>query len=110
MTPSNITVDVIKMNVSTDGLPITVCWSSQNVPNSKNVKYIVEERHHIGKHFLDERLLDWVVRKRTIRDRIIIRNLYKPGRWYQFRVTAVNENGTRGPSAPSEPFFAFDGI
>lgn len=28
----------------------------------------------------------------------------KIGRWYEFRVAAVNENGTRGYSVPSEPF------
>lgn len=28
----------------------------------------------------------------------------KPGRWYQFRVAAVNENGTRGFSSPSQAF------
>lgn len=33
-----------------------------------------------------------------------MKGIVKPERWYQFRVAAINENGTKGFSEPSQPF------
>lgn len=47
---------------------------------------------------------DWTPCVRTVKPYAILRKLVKPGRWYQFRVAAVNENGTRGYSENSLRF------
>ncbi|GJQ74618.1 hypothetical protein Trydic_g21473 [Trypoxylus dichotomus] len=74
----------------------------QSTSNKNDVFYIVQERHFTGKHLLDEYMSEWTSCMRTTKLRI--RHTVKPGRWYQFRVAAVNENGTRGFSEKSLNF------
>lgn len=74
------------------------------VPDSSNVLYAVEERHYTGRHFIESRMSDWTICFRSPKPSHILRHFVKPGRWYQFRVAAVNENGTRGFSPPSVRF------
>ncbi|KAJ8980792.1 hypothetical protein NQ317_004794, partial [Molorchus minor] len=66
--------------------------------------YLLEERHHAGRHFIESRLSEWTACSRTMKPSQFLRHFVKPGRWYQFRVAAVNDNGTRGFSEPSLPF------
>lgn len=80
-------------------------WKSKN-PFNKIIIYIVEERHHTGEHFVESRMGDWTPCLKSTKTNAGIRNIIKPGRWYQFRVAAVNENGTRGFSEPSPTFIA----
>nr|XP_026485502.1 anosmin-1 [Vanessa tameamea] len=68
------------------------------------VLYILEEQHHLGPKYEEERLGDWNLILRTNKTKVSLRNLLKPGRWYRFRVAAVSSSGTRGFSAPSSPF------
>ncbi|CAG9122693.1 unnamed protein product [Plutella xylostella] len=68
------------------------------------VLYIVEEQHHLGPKYEEERLENWNFVLRSNKTRVSIRDLLKPGRWYRFRVAAVSAEGTRGYSAPSAPF------
>ncbi|XP_018320031.1 anosmin-1 isoform X2 [Agrilus planipennis] len=65
------------------------------------VLYLVEERHHIGKYLVENRMSHWTPCIRTPKPKIVLKKILKPGRWYQFRVTAVNKNGTKGYSEPS---------
>jgi hypothetical protein len=68
------------------------------------VLFLLEERHHVGRHFSAARLSSWVARHRSSRTNVTLKNLLRPGHWYQFRVAAVSANGTRGFSEPSLPF------
>ncbi|KAJ8956787.1 hypothetical protein NQ314_006663 [Rhamnusium bicolor] len=68
------------------------------------ILYLIEERHHAGRHFIEKKLSEWTACSRTIKNSQIIRHFVKPGRWYQFRVAAVNENGTKGYSEESSSF------
>ncbi|KAJ8961693.1 hypothetical protein NQ318_021292 [Aromia moschata] len=65
---------------------------------------VVEERHHAGHHFTENKLSEWAVCARTAKRGHLLKNFVKPGRWYLFRVAAVNENGTKGFSEQSLPF------
>nr|XP_023019055.1 anosmin-1-like [Leptinotarsa decemlineata] len=47
---------------------------------------------------------NWSLCSKSMRPQRVLRNVLKPGKWYQFRVAAVNENGTRGFSNSSSPF------
>ncbi|GFG40022.1 hypothetical protein Cfor_10570 [Coptotermes formosanus] len=68
------------------------------------VLYLLEERHHVGRHFAAARLSNWVPRHRSSRTNVTLKNSVRPGHWYQFRVAAISANGTRGFTQPSDPF------
>lgn len=76
--------------------------------------YVVESRHHIGISFAERKMEnDWQNHKATMiyeikragnLRRFVGELKLKPGRWYQVRVAAVNEKGTRGYSVVSKEF------
>lgn len=86
---------------------VLIRWSPVNTTNvDELVIYIIEECHHYGKLFVPARLTKWIELKRTSHTSMEYRNIGEAGRWIQFRVSAVNENGTVGPSAPTSPLYA----
>ncbi|XP_053670150.1 anosmin-1 [Anopheles nili] len=75
--------------------------------------YVVESRFHIGTAYAEHKMEnDWQLHMpgSFIQDDLGMLKRYigelklKPGRWYQVRVAAVNDMGTRGYSAHSRPF------
>ncbi|XP_049821559.1 anosmin-1-like isoform X2 [Aethina tumida] len=68
------------------------------------VIYLIEERHHAGRKFNEKRLTEWTPCSRTVKFGQVLKHVVKPGRWYQFRLAAVNGNGTKGYSKASRPF------
>lgn len=93
--------------VSDYGKTLTVEWSPPDADTAAagHVTYVLQERHHVGAEYVAERMTAWTTVTRTDRTQEQLRQLYAPGRWFQFRVAAVNENGTRGYSPPSAQFF-----
>ncbi|VVC41210.1 Fibronectin type III,WAP-type 'four-disulfide core' domain,Immunoglobulin-like fold [Cinara cedri] len=93
--------------VSDSGKALAVEWTqpTSGVAAAGHVTYVLQERHHVGAEYVPERMTVWTTVIRTDRTREHLRQLYAPGRWFQFRVAAINENGTRGYSAPSKQFF-----
>jgi len=92
--------------VSDYGKALAVEWSAPSQGTSAgHVTYVVQERHHVGAAYVPERMTTWAMVTRTDRTREQFRQLHLPGRWFQFRVAAINENGTSGYSPPSEQFF-----
>lgn len=79
-------------------------WKAATVAPDTNVLYAVEERHYTGRLFIESRMSEWAMCFRSPKPSHILRRFVKPGRWYQFRIAAVNENGTRGFSSPSVKF------
>ncbi|EZA61765.1 Anosmin-1 [Ooceraea biroi] len=69
-----------------------------------DVRYLVEERHLVGPRYLESRLGSWTVCHVSTKPHATLRGRLKTGHWYQFRVAAVNANGSRGYSQPSRPF------
>lgn len=96
-------VRVVVVDVPDYGRTLIVEWTPPAVANG-HVTYLVQERHHVGAEYVPERMTAWTIVTRTDRVREHLK-LYAPGRWFQFRVAAINENGTRGYSPPSEQFF-----
>jgi len=93
--------------VSDYGKGLAVEWSAPSPGTSAggHVTYVVQERHHVGATYVPERMTTWAMVTRTDRTREQFRQLHAPGRWFQFRVAAINENGTSGYSPPSKQFF-----
>lgn len=93
--------------VSDYGKTLVVEWSrpAPEIAAAGHVTYVVQERHHVGAEYVPERMTTWATVTRTDKTREQFRQLYAPGRWFQFRVAAINENGTRGYSPPSEQYF-----
>lgn len=96
---------------------VTLNWETnkRNVKSSKlkqdsindeetSIRYLVEERHVLGPRYLESRLSSWSVRHVSSKPHASIRAGLKTGHWYQYRVAAVNKNGSRGYSQPSVPF------
>ncbi|XP_034184999.2 anosmin-1 Kallmann syndrome 1 [Osmia lignaria lignaria] len=78
------------------------CLNSSSL--DKNIRYLVEERHLLGPRYLESRLSSWTVRHVSTKSHATLRERLKTGHWYQFRIAAINENGSRGYSQPSRPF------
>ncbi|KAG5883095.1 hypothetical protein JTB14_027892 [Gonioctena quinquepunctata] len=78
--------------------------SSRQYKGGGPVLYLLEERNHEGKHFVGSHIGGWSLCSKSMKPRRVLKHLVKPGKWYQFRVAAVNENGTRGFSSSTMPF------
>ncbi|XP_055523589.1 anosmin-1 isoform X1 [Wyeomyia smithii] len=89
-------------------------WDISLEEESSAVYFVVESRHHIGVSFAERKLEDdWQYHMPTViyevarpasQKRYIGEMKLKPGRWYQVRVAAVNELGTKGYSTVSKEF------
>ncbi|XP_050429755.1 anosmin-1 isoform X2 [Adelges cooleyi] len=90
--------------VSDYGKTLQVEWTLMNRGNH-HVTYLLQERHHVGVKYVPERMTPWVTVARTDKTREVLKKIPTAGRWFQFRLAAVNENGTRGYSKPCRPFF-----
>lgn len=93
--------------VSDYGKTLTVEWSppAADTLAAGHVTYVLQERHHVGAEYVAERMAAWATVTRTDRTQEQLKQLHAPGRWFQFRVAAINGNGTRGYSPASRPFF-----
>lgn len=80
---------------------IVIKWKVGDVPADEGVLYVVEERHYTGRNFVPSRMSEWSTCVRSTKPSQVLRHFAKPGRWYQFRVAAVNANWTKGFSEPS---------
>lgn len=89
-----------------------VCELTLQATTNSVYAFHVEARHHVGSLFSPRKLGNWqwqsvekiaeIAENKTRRTGIAFK--LKPGRWYQFRVAAINANGFRGYTEPSKPF------
>lgn len=85
---------------------VHISWNpGPNRNNPGTILYLIEERHHTGRNFIEQDLTEWSLCSQSNKTSYFLRNVVKPGRWYQFRVAAINENGTKGFS-PHSPTFS----
>uniref|UniRef100_A0A182LRG8 Anosmin n=1 Tax=Anopheles culicifacies TaxID=139723 RepID=A0A182LRG8_9DIPT len=88
-------------------------WDMKVENEQSPTYYIIESRFHIGTTYAEHKMEnDWQLHLLemftqynlgTVK-RYVGEIKLKPGRWYQVRVAAVNDMGTRGYSTPSRPF------
>ncbi|XP_017776031.1 PREDICTED: anosmin-1 [Nicrophorus vespilloides] len=74
-------------------------WKAKKV-SANRVLYVIEERHHPGKYFTESHMGEWNLCYRSTKAGALLKHIVRPGRWYQFRIAAVNTNGTKGFSDP----------
>ncbi|XP_035692457.1 anosmin-1-like [Branchiostoma floridae] len=80
------------------GQSIVVEWSSQK--KFDHAVFLLQERSAVGKYVKEDDMSDWELVEQTTSQATVVKA--HRGRWYQWRLAAVNENGTRGFSEPSK--------
>ncbi|CAD5120161.1 DgyrCDS8738 [Dimorphilus gyrociliatus] len=82
-----------------------IIWDDNNVQERREVLvYVVEVASHIGPFFNVGKLSPWrQVLQVSETNGFLPENFIKPGRFYQFRVTAVSKYGSSSSSIPSAP-------
>ncbi|XP_030634814.1 anosmin-1a [Chanos chanos] len=82
---------------------LEVRWSSKFNVSAEPVLNVLQRRWNYGIHPSEDGATDWQVVAQTTEERVRLTDI-RPGRWYQFRVAAVNVHGTRGYTTPSRHF------
>ncbi|XP_008282313.1 anosmin-1a [Stegastes partitus] len=79
---------------------LEVRWSSRFNISAEPVVYILQRRWNFGIQPSEDAATSWQVVAQTTDQGARLSDI-RPGRWYQFRVAAVNTHGTRGFTTPS---------
>ncbi|XP_044201353.1 anosmin-1a isoform X1 [Thunnus albacares] len=79
---------------------LEVRWSSRFNISAEPVVYILQRRWNFGIQPSEDTATSWQVAAQTTEQGARLSDV-RPGRWYQFRVAAVNTHGTRGFTTPS---------
>ncbi|KAK2143645.1 hypothetical protein LSH36_824g02009 [Paralvinella palmiformis] len=78
-------------------------WNSVATNRTGPVLYIVWVRWNVGKHHSDAHMTHWQQITQTTDTSTEIHDI-SPGHWYQYQISAVNINGSRGASPPTRAF------
>ncbi|XP_017334319.1 anosmin-1b [Ictalurus punctatus] len=84
---------------------LEVTWMSKFNVSIEPVLYILQRRWNHGIHPSEDDASPWHTVMMTMEERALLKDV-RPHRWYQFRVSAVNSQGTRGFTTPSKHFFS----
>ncbi|XP_044044342.1 anosmin-1a isoform X2 [Siniperca chuatsi] len=79
---------------------LEVHWFSHFNISAEPVVYILQRRWNFGIQPSEDTATSWQVVAQTTEQEARLSDI-RPGRWYQFRVAAVNNHGTRGFTTPS---------
>ncbi|XP_061833719.1 anosmin-1-like isoform X1 [Nerophis lumbriciformis] len=79
---------------------LEVRWNPRINMSAEPVVYILQKRWNFGIQPSEDAATPWQIVANTTEQRVRLSDI-RPGRWYQFRVTAVNMHGTRGFTTPS---------
>ncbi|KAL4608196.1 anosmin-1-like isoform X2 [Arapaima gigas] len=84
---------------------LVVSWMSRFNVSAEPVLYILQRRWNQGVPASEDSATAWQTVIVTMENQAVLKDM-RPDRWYQFRVSAVNSQGTRGFTAPSRHFFS----
>nr|XP_023661392.1 anosmin-1-like isoform X1 [Paramormyrops kingsleyae] len=84
---------------------LEVLWTSRFNVSMEPVLYVLQRRWNQGIHPSEDDATRWQTVAMTMGQRVALKDV-RPHRWYQFRVSAVNSQGTRGFTAPSRHFLS----
>ncbi|KAK7127243.1 hypothetical protein R3I94_018432 [Phoxinus phoxinus] len=82
---------------------LKVTWMSKFNVSVEPVLYVLQRRWNHGIHPSEDDASAWQTVLMTVEDHCVLKDI-RPHRWYQFRVSAVNSQGTRGFTTPSKHF------
>ncbi|XP_067116797.1 anosmin-1a [Osmerus mordax] len=80
--------------------PLEVRWSSRFNVSADPVVYVLQRRWNYGIQPSEDAATPWETAAQTTQEKAWLADT-RAGRWYQFRVAAVNIHGTRGFTTPS---------
>ncbi|XP_051929362.1 anosmin-1b isoform X2 [Hippocampus zosterae] len=80
---------------------VKVMWMSKFNVSIEPVVYVLQSRWNTGIHPSEDNASQWITVALTLSEEALLSDL-KPQRWYQFRVAAVNSQGSRGFTTPSK--------
>ncbi|XP_046882826.1 anosmin-1b isoform X1 [Hypomesus transpacificus] len=84
---------------------LEVTWMSKFNVTIEPVLYVLQRRWNMGILPSEDHASTWHTVAMTMEERAVLKDV-RPQRWYQFRVSAVNSQGTRGFTTPSKPFYS----
>ncbi|KAJ8374364.1 hypothetical protein SKAU_G00049440 [Synaphobranchus kaupii] len=84
---------------------LEVTWMSKFNVSIEPVLYVLQRRWNYGIHPSEDEASSWQTILMTMEDRAMVKDV-RLHRWYQFRVSAVNNQGTRGFTTPSKHFYS----
>ncbi|KAK1162643.1 anosmin-1-like isoform X1 [Acipenser oxyrinchus oxyrinchus] len=82
---------------------VEVSWMSKFNVSVEPVFYVLQKRWNYGIHPSEDESTEWQTTAMTTEDHSHLKDI-RPNRWYQFRVAAINAQGTRGFTTPSKHF------
>ncbi|XP_076879479.1 anosmin-1b [Brachyhypopomus gauderio] len=82
---------------------VEVSWMSKFNVSMEAVLYLLQRRWNDGIHPSEDHASPWQTVLMTMEERAVLKDM-RPHRWYQFRVSAVNSQGSRGFTTPGKHF------
>uniref|UniRef100_A0A8C6UTT2 Anosmin 1b n=1 Tax=Neogobius melanostomus TaxID=47308 RepID=A0A8C6UTT2_9GOBI len=84
---------------------VRVLWMSKFNVSVEPVVYILQSRWNSGIHPSEDHASPWTTVSMTLSEDVLLSDL-RSQRWYQFRVAAVNSQGSRGFTTPSKHYIS----
>uniref|UniRef100_A0A667YCL0 Anosmin 1b n=1 Tax=Myripristis murdjan TaxID=586833 RepID=A0A667YCL0_9TELE len=84
---------------------VKVAWVSKFNVSVEPVVYMLQSRWNIGIHPSEDHASPWATVAMTLAEHVVLSEL-RPQRWYQFRVAAINSQGSRGFTTPSKHYIS----
>ncbi|XP_076781307.1 anosmin-1 isoform X3 [Arvicanthis niloticus] len=84
---------------------LEVTWSPGVSTAQEPVVFLLQARSNLGPHPSEDGASAWETAAQTALPRALL-PAPRPGRWFQFRVAAVNARGSRGFTTPSRHFLS----
>lgn len=84
---------------------VRVLWVSKFNISVEPVVYILQSRWNSGIHPSEDHASPWTTVSMTLSEDVLLSDL-RSQRWYQFRVAAVNSQGSRGFTTPSKHYIS----
>ncbi|XP_059196454.1 anosmin-1b [Centropristis striata] len=82
-----------------------VVWVSKFNVSVEPVVYMLQSRWNVGIHPSEDHASQWTTVAMTLSEDVLLSDL-RPQRWYQFRVAAINSQGSRGFNTPSKHYIS----
>ncbi|KAM4628854.1 anosmin-1b [Polymixia lowei] len=84
---------------------VKVAWVSKFNVSVEPVVYMLQSRWNLGIHPSEDHASPWNTVAMTLSEHVVLSEL-RPQRWYQFRVAAINSQGSRGFTTPSKHYIS----
>uniref|UniRef100_A0A3P8WRB7 Anosmin 1b n=1 Tax=Cynoglossus semilaevis TaxID=244447 RepID=A0A3P8WRB7_CYNSE len=84
---------------------VKVLWLSKFNVSVEPVIYLLQSRWNVGIHPSEDHATPWTTAAMSLSEEVVLSDL-RPQRWYQFRVAAINSQGSRGFTTPSKHYIS----